>query len=819
LQASVTAEAPRLDIYSFRGYLKLDVGGGEGQREGLSLNNTLWGNTFLASGTAIGIVMYTGREMKSILNIREQRVKVSRLDEEVNTLSKALFLFMVVLGFVITFSDGQNENWLLEWFRQVLLLASIIPISLRVNLDFAKLVAAYKINHDPEIKGAMARNSQIPDELGRVEYLLSDKTGTLTQNEMVFKKLSVVNVKTFEPKDIPLMRLMTKKNCEKLRGPASDVEEKVLECEQQGKKYRQHKRVKENVVRDLVTALAVCNNVTPFYNGPFKEYQASSPDEIALVKTAEELNCLLLERTQGSIQLQNPAGQKETYKVLANFPFTSESKRMGIILRHEESGRIMFYLKGADTVMKDRVPELQRGFILDECEDMAREGLRTLVFAQKVLTKACYRQFEAQLKEAETSLNRRDQLTRRALELIEKDMELVGISGVEDKLQEDIAEAIALLRGAGIKVWMITGDKVETACCIAISTGLKANNDFYVIRDEKDLVRLRSKLDEFSCKLDAVLVIDGTSITTAMEHLRELFFEVACVAPAVVCCRVSPTQKAELTEGVKRQTGRVTLSIGDGGNDVGMIMSADVGVGIVGKEGRQAAQASDFSILRFRDVTDLLLWHGRLSYKNIATMSQFVIHRGLIISIIQAIFSISFYGVAIAVYNGWLMLGYTTVYTLLPVFCIVFDEDVRRQQVREFPELYRGLQKGRELSKKAFLIWLWKSVYQGAAIMLLSFLLFSASFVQVVTITFSALIVLEILNVFTILTRVRLVHAISLGLTLVVYFLSIHFMRETINVGILDFAFAQKMLLIVAVAWLPVQFAHYLRRVLFPEQH
>ena len=130
------------------------------------------------------------------------------------------------------------------------------------------------------------------------------------------------------------------------------------------------------------------------------------------------------------------------------------------------------------------------------------------------------------------------------------------------------------------------------------------------------------------------------------------------------------------------QTGDVTLCIGDGGNDVGMIMSADVGIGIVGKQGKQAAQASDFSITKFKYLTDLLLWHGRLSYKNISAMSQFVIHRGLIISIIQAIFSVAFYGVAIPIYNGWLMLGYTSKYTMFPVFSIIFDQDVKRFQSR-----------------------------------------------------------------------------------------------------------------------------------------
>lgn len=140
-----------------------------------------------------------------------------------------------------------------------------------------------------------------------------------------------------------------------------------------------------------------------------------------------------------------------------------------------------------------------------------------------------------------------------------------------------------------------------------------------------------------------------------------------------MCCRVSPTQKAVITEGVKAYTDKIVLGIGDGGNDVGMIQAADVGVGIVGKEGKQAALASDFSIMKFKYLSKLLLWHGRLSYKNTSLMSQFVIHRGLIISVIQTIFSLIFYSIAIPIYNGYLMLGYTTVYTMFPVFCIVFD--------------------------------------------------------------------------------------------------------------------------------------------------
>lgn len=241
----------------------------------------------------------------------------------------------------------------------------------------------------------------------------------------------------------------------------------------------------------------------------------------------------------------------------------------------------------------------------------------------------------------------------------------------------------------------------------------------------------------------------------------------------MVCCRVSPTQKAVITEGVKLYTGKIVLGIGDGGNDVGMIQAADVGVGIVGKEGKQAALASDFSILKFRHLSKLLLWHGRLAYKNTSLMSQFVIHRGLIISIIQTIFSLVFYSIAIPIYNGYLMLGYTTVYTMFPGFCIVFDEDVDESKAMDYPQLYQSLQKGRELNIKTFLIWVWKSIYQGGIIMFLSFTLFENTFIDIVTITFTALIIIELLNVYTTLTRLNKIVLISQVFTFVVYIASI----------------------------------------------
>jgi len=262
---------------------------------------------------------------------------------------------------------------------------------------------------------------------------------------------------------------------------------------------------------------------------------------------------------------------------------------------------------------------------------------------------------------------------------------------------------------------MLTGDKVETATCIAISAGFKSRRQqLYFMKDiaSRDLVD--RCLKEFETKNETLLMIDGNTLDLCLstKEQEETFFRVSSKAPAVCVCRCSPTQKALIVQKIAYYTKKRTAAVGDGGNDVGMILEAHVGIGIVGKEGKQASLASDFSINQFSYLRRLLLWHGRLSYKRSAVLSQFVIHRGLIITVIQAIFSIVFYFVAIPIYNGYLMLGYTTVYTSLPVFSLVFDEDVNVNAVMKFPPLYKTLQLGRSLSTKTFLIWMFKSIFQ-----------------------------------------------------------------------------------------------------------
>lgn len=186
------ANPPNDQIYDFKGYYQTGGDKQNVQKEGLSLENTLWANTVLAStGFVLAMVVYTGKETRSSMNARDPNTKIGKLDMEVNRLSKFLFFFMVCISLGIVALDEFKGGWIIKFFRFILILSYIIPISLRVNLDMAKIYYSYGIYKDREMEGTIPRNSTIPEELGRIQYLLTDKTGTLTKNDMIFKKIAM----------------------------------------------------------------------------------------------------------------------------------------------------------------------------------------------------------------------------------------------------------------------------------------------------------------------------------------------------------------------------------------------------------------------------------------------------------------------------------------------------------------------------------------------------------------------------------------------------------------------------------------------------
>ncbi|KAF8723214.1 hypothetical protein AX14_009392 [Amanita brunnescens Koide BX004] len=559
-------------------------------------------------------------------------------------------------------------------------------------------------------------------------------------------------------------------------------------------------------VRDVVQSLALCHNVTPVTNDDGSvTYQASSPDEVAIVTWTQSVGLTLVFRDRTCIELQDPTGSRIKFDVLDIFPFTSESKRMGIVVRDIQTGEITFLQKGADVVMAKIVQ--RNDWLEEETGNMAREGLRTLVMARKRLSSSLYREFKSRYHEASIKVEGRNEAMAAVVsDLLEHDLELLGLTGVEDKLQDDVKSTLELLRNAGIKIWMLTGDKIETARCIAISTKLVSRNQYiHEVAKLKTSDQARDQLEFLQSKLDCCLVIDGESLQLCLNLFKNEFIEITMKLSAVVACRCSPTQKADVARLIRQFTKKRVCCIGDGGNDVSMIQAADVGVGIVGKEGKQASLAADFSVTQFSHLTKLLLWHGRNSYRRSAKLAQFIIHRGLIISVMQAVFSAIFYFAPIALYQGWLMVGYATVYTMAPVFSLVLDRDVSEDLALLYPELYKELTKGRSLSYKTFFEWCMISLYQGAAIMIMSLVLFENEFLHIVSISFTALVLNELIMVALEITTWHIYMVISEIVTLLLYVISIAFLPEYFDLSfVVTLGFAWKVAIIVAISALPL---------------
>uniref|UniRef100_A0A669BHJ0 Phospholipid-transporting ATPase n=1 Tax=Oreochromis niloticus TaxID=8128 RepID=A0A669BHJ0_ORENI len=802
ISAYVYAQKPQLDIHSFEGnFTREDT---DPQiHESLSIENTLWASTVVASVNH-----------RNIFGL---------LDLELNRLTKALFLAQVVLSVVMVALQGFVGPWFRNLFRFVVLFSYIIPISLRVNLDMGKSAYGWMITKDENIPGTVVRTSTIPEELGRLVYLLTDKTGTLTQNEMIFKRLHLGTVSygtdTMDEIQSHIVQSYAQATSQPSSGSATGATPS-RKTQASGPKVR--KSVSSRI-HEAVKAIALCHNVTPVYeshagvNGETESaeadqdfsddnrtYQASSPDEVALVRWTESVGLTLVNRDLTSLQLKTPSGQILSFYILQIFPFTSESKRMGIIVREESTGDITFYMKGADVAMASIVQ--YNDWLEEECGNMAREGLRTLVVAKKCLSEEQYQDFENRYNQAKLSIHDRTLKVAAVVESLEREMELLCLTGVEDQLQADVRPTLELLRNAGIKIWMLTGDKLETATCIAKSSHLVSRNqDIHVFRPVSNRGEAHLELNAFRRKHDCALVISGDSLEVCLRYYEHEFVELACQCPAVVCCRCSPTQKAQIVRLLQQHTANRTCAIGDGGNDVSMIQAADCGIGIEGKEGKQASLAADFSITQFKHIGRLLMVHGRNSYKRSAALGQFVMHRGMIISTMQlhnsitlmqasTVFDhITFSFVASPLFIShfflfffYLVCSYATIYTMFPVFSLVLDQDVKPEMALLYPD----------------------------------FPSLESEFVHVVAISFTALILTELLMVALTIRTWHWLMVVAEFFSLGCYLASLAFLNEYFDLSfITTWPFLWKVSTITLVSCLPLYIIKYLKRKFSPPSY
>ncbi|KAG3025734.1 Phospholipid-transporting ATPase 3 [Phytophthora cactorum] len=849
LRGSIEHEQPNNQLYTFTGRILLREGDRGETAVPLGPENLLLRGCSLRScAFVVGLVIFTGSETKLLQNSRAAPSKQSKLYRTANRCMLLIFttMFGLCLASAIAAASWSQKNasrlWYLPFIKEadqaddfivnfftfLILYNNLVPISLYVSLDIIKVLQANRITGDSKMMydgvHAVARTSELNEELGQVEYVFSDKTGTLTCNVMEFRKCSIGGVSygfgtteigravaalassdaatkasksTSSPAKAKVNPLLLNApsgvrldidSTDDVRDnvssaapvhPVTQVEgggdpkeaqvhfDPSIHFDDPGLLRALYAGGKQGeLIHEFLTLLSICHTVIPETDSKTREvvYRASSPDEEALVKAAKclgynfvspaplmkvEISCKpsLLPNSNSNTTLEPVT---KSYTIVNVNEFNSTRKRMSVVAINEETREYVLYCKGADNMMLERAASGKsdsdiavHAKLVGHLRNYAREGLRTLVLGRRVLTIEEYKHYNEAYVAASTALEDREAKLDACAEMIEKNMQLLGVTAIEDKLQEGVPSAIFDLAQAGIKVWVLTGDREETAINIGHACRL--------INDKMQLLYVNAeRVEALSAQLDALyetpeiqrlirgdtvadnlaMVCDGKALvhifpsrdsrakmsTEAAERVKVLtqkLLDIARVCKALIACRVSPSQKAEIVQLV-RKGGRlgadkkgkgeqpITLAIGDGANDVSMIQTAHVGVGICGKEGVQAVNASDYAIAQFRFLTRLVLLHGRCNYKRICKVIRYSFYKN--IALVISLFVFNFYNgqSGAPLFESFVMAGWNF-FLALPIIVIgVFDQDISEDVVLMFPQLYRRGQDDCDLNMHVF---------------------------------------------------------------------------------------------------------------------
>ncbi|XP_066517261.1 phospholipid-transporting ATPase IH isoform X4 [Hoplias malabaricus] len=779
LQATIECEQPQPDLYKFVGRINIYLDRDEPIARPLGSENLLLrGATLKNTEYIYAVAIYTGMETKMALNYQSKSQKRSAVEKSMNAylvvylcilISKALI--NTVLKYVWQADPNRDEPWYnqkteTERQRHVLIRAFtdflafmvlfnyIIPVSMYVTVEMQKFLGSYFITWDDEMfdeelgEGALVNTSDLNEELGQVEYVFTDKTGTLTENNMEFIECCV-DGHVYVPHAICNGQIMS---------GASSIDMIDSSPSAEGKEHEElffralclcHTvQVKEEETVDGIKRGLHQGKSTSFYI-------SSSPDEVALVEGMKRLGFTYMRLKDNHMEILNREDEIERFELLEVLNFDSVRRRMSVIVR-SSSGELYLFCKGADSSIFPRVISGKVDQVRARVEHNAVEGLRTLCVAYKKLSWEEYEQVCHRLSSAKLALQDRDKKLAEAYDVIERDFILLGATAVEDRLQDKAADTIESLHKAGMKVWVLTGDKMETAAATCYASKLFHRNtqilELTTKRTEEqslhdvlfDLSRTvlrhhgsmtRDTYTGLSGDFqDYGLIIDGATLSAVMKpsqggsggNYKEIFLDICRNCSAVLCCRMAPLQKAQIVKLIKASKEHpITLAIGDGANDVSMILEAHVGIGIMGKEGRQAARNSDYAIPKFKHLKKMLLVHGHYYYIRISELVQYFFYKNVCFIFPQFLYQFFCGFSQQPLYDTAYLTLYNISFTSLPILLYsLIEQHINMDILKRDPSLYRDIAKNSLLKWPIFVYWTFLGVFDAVVFFFGAFFLF-----------------------------------------------------------------------------------------------
>ena len=705
-------------------------------------NFILRGSSLKQTDYIIGIAIYIGHNTKSMRNNPSPKQKISKLEKAMNNqiififfLQILLSIFASVINLVIFYSNNSfidkfvkiaenKDSFLLRFIKMIgtwtLLLTRFVPIPLLSSLEFIKFFQAMFISKDADMtnKLTMAKvkvqSSTLNDELGQINYIFTDKTGTLTKNNMQFIAFTVGNQSfgKIDNLDMNKNRYVFKD----IYGLITNVG--FIDYNYNLRNALINKDKSRNNLLEHFFLNIVLNNSAIIDNKKYQttgeiEYLCSSSDEKCLLNFARYCGYSFIERSlDNEISMTKVAQQnklfKINYKISNILEFTSERQRMSVIIKSKDAegkDNYLLYIKGSDYIINKKVANKNSAIyksIFNKVKEYSDIGLRILVFGYKILSQEEYNRFDKKYKEILYDINHNEDDIYDLYDELENNIELLGVSAIEDELQDNVKETIYKFTSIGIKICMLTGDKTETAKKIASNCNLISKDmnfidltqSFDSIQQlENDLNQKYTELypDFFNNKKNCLIITGEVLFQITSEKMTmNLFSKLFDLSKTIICCRISPKQKAQIVAIIKDYNpDKIILSIGDGANDVGMIMESDVGIGIQGKEGVEASRASDYSLPEFSYLQKLLLYHGREDYRRNSYYIIYEFYKNAVYTSPILYFGFYSFFSGEGFYDKLLVQFFDLLYAAFPMFYFaIFDKEYESDIFVKKPQLY-----------------------------------------------------------------------------------------------------------------------------------